>query len=223
MFRKISVLLFLVFSLNLCSEEVPDLIWKASKLYQTERAELRNYKVQQTVESVIRSDGSLETEKRIQSGLFIAPSKFVFAVREKEVNGKIVLKGGKEIERSEKKEIEWLSSDALPLYKFELIEKNDEISKFRVIPKRVFPEARIGEIWISPKTLKIRRMIKQPVTLQKDFISYRTEIFFEKDFAFQEPTKTVLDAVYISKGRKYSASVTAVFTDYTFNLEGDFR
>ncbi|MCX7998300.1 MAG: hypothetical protein N3A69_05025, partial [Leptospiraceae bacterium] len=111
--RLVKIFLFLLFTQNLLYAAPPEIIEKAASIYQKERRELKNYKVRHLVVSKIQSSSQVFLEKRVQVGYFIAPDRFLFIIKEKWVNGELISNSKEEIEKSTKRELDWLSPQGL--------------------------------------------------------------------------------------------------------------
>lgn len=193
---------------------------RASEIYNTERRQVKNYRVVQNIVSEIKGPTGTTIEKRNQIGFFKSPNQFVFIIKEKTINGKIVKLDQNNTEKSQKNDLNWLAESSVFQYHFEEIGTNGNIIKFRVRPKAKMAEAYEGEIWLHSKTAKLIRMIKEPVNKEKGIQRYRTEVFFESDLPFQEPSYTKLNAVFEGQdGAKMEARVEAIFTNYLFNFD----
>jgi hypothetical protein len=125
--------IFLI-SLSLYSIEVPELIQKSSKEYDRERRLIKNYKVFQEITSEIKSSTGSTLEKRKQIGYFVGPDKFFFFTKEKLINNQLVNVSQNEVERTTKKEIDWLSSEGLKKYQFSLLEEGQNYFHLYVCP-----------------------------------------------------------------------------------------
>jgi hypothetical protein len=207
-------------ALPLFPDEIPALVQKAANLYNSERKLIQNYRVVQNITSELKNSTSVTIEKRNQVGFFISPNQFVFVIKEKTINGKQIPITGKNTEKSQKNDLNWLSDSTISMYQFEELGKNGNISKFFVKPKAYFPDSYEGELWIHEKTHKIIRIIKEPTVKPKGTIKYRTEIFFETNLPYQEPSYTKLNAILETPdGQKMEARVEAIFTNYLFNFD----
>lgn len=209
--------IFLI-SLSLYSIEVPELLQKSSKEYDRERRLIKNYKVFQEITSEIKSPTVSTIEKRKQIGYFVAPDKFFFFTKEKLINNQLVNVSQNEVERTTKKEIDWLSSEGLKKYQFSLLEEGQNYFHLYVLPHEKFPDAMKGEIWIHKDTGKISRILKEPVNPKPGFESYKTEVFFDIPYLFQEPSFTRVQAVYFENAKRMEAKVEVLFSDYQFNV-----
>ena len=213
-----TIVIFLI-SLNLLANDIPNIIRLSSNTYEKERAEVKNYKVHQDIHSETKSGNNTLTERRVQVGYFISPDKYFFFVKEKFINNVQIQIKTNEMEKSTKKEEEWLSSKNLGKYEFKVLEDGVSHIHFSVLPKNIFPDANRGEIWINKENGKIQRIIKEPVKVPNGFESYKTDIFFDFNAKYQEPSFTRLQAIYYENNRRVETKVEVLFSDYQFNLD----
>ncbi len=197
----------------------PEIVEKASQLYQREKRELKNYKVKHLIVSKIQSPSQTLIEKRIQIGYFVAPNKFLFLIKEKWINGEPIALQKEEIEKSTKRDIDWLSAKGLKDYTFKFIDGNETITKYKVIANKKGRDYYNGELWIDPVTYKILKIIKEPTELPSGYEKFQTELYFDSSLPYQEPYLSKLEAVfYNEKMEKTHAYVDASFSNYEFNL-----
>ena len=123
------------------------------------------------------------------------------------------------MEKTTKKEIEWLSQKILSKYEFKVLEDGVSHVHYSVLPKLIFPEANKGEIWINKENGKIQRILKEPIKMPNGFESYKTDIFFDFNVKFQEPSFTRLQAIYYENNRKIETKVEVLFSGYQFNVD----
>jgi hypothetical protein len=173
--------IFLI-SLSLYPIDVSDLIQKSSKEYDRERRLIKNYKVFQEITSEIKSPTGSTQEKRKQIGYFVAPDKFFFFTKEKFINTQPIFVSQNEVERTTKKEIDWLSIEGVKKYQFSLLEEGQNYFHLYVLPREKFTDAMKGEIWIHKDTGKISRILKEPVNPKPGFESYKTEVFLPRNY-----------------------------------------
>jgi hypothetical protein len=212
------VAIFLI-SLSLFSVEIPELILKSSKEYDRERKQIKNYKVLQEITSEMKTPLGVNVEKRKQVGYFVIPDKYFFFTKEKTINGQLISASSSDVEKTTKKEIEWLSAEGLRKYQFSLIEEGFYYHHFYVLPKEKFSDATKGEIWIQKESGKISRILKEPVSLKPGLEKFQTEIFFDIPFLFQEPSFTRVQAVYYENNKRIEAKVEVIFSEYQFNQD----
>lgn len=212
------VAIFLI-SLSLFSAEIPELILKSSKQYDRERKQIKNYKVIQEITSEMRSSSDVVVEKRKQVGYFVVPDKYFFFPKEKSINGRGIPTSPTDVEKTTKKEIEWLSAEGLRKYQFSLLEEGFQYHHFYVLPKEKFSDAMKGEIWIQKETGKITRILKEPAFPKPGIEKFQTEVFFDIPFLFQEPSFTRVQAVYYENNKRIEAKVEVLFSEYQFNMD----
>ncbi|MDX1961220.1 MAG: hypothetical protein SFU98_21805 [Leptospiraceae bacterium] len=219
--KKILLVLKTILFLNVAycssilSKDTPEVILKASKKYEDEKEILKSYTVEQTVTSEIVSDGKTTIEKRKQIGYFELPSTFIVTILSRDVNG-VRVSSSKEVDKSIKKETQWINKSEVQNHIFEPIAETENVIKFKVTPKERNKDSKKGEIWIQKQSFKIVRIIREPSILEEGYELYRTEVFFEKDLEFQEPTYTKLNAKFIKNGSEITARVEAMFDNYKF-------
>jgi hypothetical protein len=214
----ISFLIFSLFTFSLLANP-PDTVLYAAQIYQAERSKLQNYKVRHIVVSKLESSSETYIEKRIQTGYFISPDKFFFLIKEKWINHQPVKVKKDEVEKSTKREIEWLSKRGIKEYKFSYIGGNEQVAKFKVQSPHINRDWYNGEIWIHPSQYKILKIIREPSLLPVGYEKYTTELHFDTDLPFQEPYLSKLEAIFINeRGEKTYVLVDASFTEYEFNI-----
>lgn len=206
-------------SINLIAVDIPEIIKKGSIEYERERKLIKNYKVVQDIVSELKSGGILRTEKRKQVGYFVAPNRYFFFPKEKYINQVASPIAPNEVEKSTKKEIEWISSKGLERYDFKLLDEGNNHYHFSVSPRYDFPEATRGEIWVYKDSGKIIRFFKEPAKKKEGIELYRTEVYFDGFSRFQEPTFTRLQTIFAEKNQRVEAKVEVIFSEYEFNLD----
>jgi hypothetical protein len=209
---------FLLFPKFLFSE-IPEPLKLSSVLYEQQRKVLKNFKVHQEVRSEIIGESKNFLEKRKQIGYFISPDRYLFFIKSREINGEKIQIQSNEFEKNTKKDLVWISKEGLEKHKFSFLGEEQGILKFLVVPIVINSEAQRGEIWIHKKNHKLYRIFKEPIKMPEGFESYSTEIFFDLDLIYQEPSFTKLKAVYLENGRRMEAKVEAIFYSYEFNLD----
>lgn len=208
-----------LFTNSLLYATIPEIVEKAAQLYQKERKELKNYKVKHLVVSKIQSPSQTLVEKRVQIGYFVAPDKFLFIIKEKWINGEPVLLQKEEVEKSSKREIDWLSIKGLREYQFKFVDGNETVAKYKVTSNKKGRDYYNGEIWIDPVTYKILKIIKEPSELPNGYEKFQTELYFDSSLPYQEPYLSKLEAIfYNEKMEKTYAYVDASFSNYEFNV-----
>lgn len=208
-----------MFTQSLLYAAPPEIIEKAASIYQKERRELKNYKVRHLVVSKIQSSSQVFLEKRVQVGYFIAPDRFLFIIKEKWVNGELVSNSKEDVEKSSKRELDWLSPQGLKEYQFTYIDGNETVAKYKVSTAKKHRDYYSGEIWLDPITYKIIKIIKQPTELPQGYEKFQTELYFDQSLPFQEPYLSKLEAIfYNEKMEKTFAYVDASFSNYEFNV-----
>jgi len=209
---------FLILILNLYSEEIPEQIKKSALIYQKERNQIKNYRVSQDITSITRSMGYETIEKRKQVGYFVSPNRYFFFTKERNVNNSPLPVNDSNPEKSIKKDIEWLSTDGIKRFDFTLIQEGVSYLHYSVSPKQNSTDTR-GEIWINKDTGKIIRMNKEPHTLKDGMEVFKTELYFDVNFSYQEPSFTRLHATFYENGKKVETKVEVLFYDYQFNVD----
>ena len=213
-----TIVIFLI-SLSLFASDIPEIVRLSSINYEKERNEIKNYKVVQDIYSETKSGNQVLVEKRKQIGYYISPDKFFFFVKEKSINNVQIQIKTNEMEKTTKKEIEWLSQKILSKYEFKVLEDGVSHVHYSVLPKLIFPEANKGEIWINKENGRIQRILKEPIKMPNGFESYKTDIFFDFNVKFQEPSFTRLQATYYENNRKIETKVEVLFSGYQFNVD----
>jgi len=212
------IAIFLILTLSLLSEEIPEQIKKSALIYQKERNQIKNYRVSQDITSITRSMGYETIEKRKQIGYFVSPNRYFFFTKERIINNSPLPVNDSSPEKSLKKDIEWLSVDGTKRFDFTLIQEGGSYLHYSVIPKQNTNESK-GEIWINKETGKIIRMIKEPRTLKEGLEVFKTELYFDVNFSYQEPSFTRLHATFYENGKKVETKVEVLFYDYQFNVD----
>ncbi len=212
------IAIFLILTLNLLSEEIPEQIKKSALIYQKDRNQIKNYRVSQDITSITRSMGYETIEKRKQIGYFVSPNRYFFFTKERIINNSPLPVNDSSPEKSLKKDIEWLSVDGIKRFDFTLIQEGGSYLHYSVIPKQNTNESK-GEIWINKETGKIIRMLKEPRTLKEGLEVFKTELYFDVNFSYQEPSFTRLNATFYENGKKVETKVEVLFYDYQFNVD----
>ena len=212
------IAIFLILTLSLLSEEIPEQIKKSAQIYQKERNQIKNYRVSQDITSITRSMGYETIEKRKQIGYFVTPNRYFFFTKERIINNSPLPVNDSSPEKSLKKDIEWLSVDGIKRFDFTLIQEGGSYLHYSVIPKQNTNESK-GEIWINKETGKIIRMLKEPRTLKEGLEVFKTELYFDVNFSYQEPSFTRLNATFYENGKKVETKVEVLFYDYQFNVD----
>ena len=210
--------IFFGFSFGIRSE-TPETVLKSSEIYERERKSLKNYRVFQEIRSEIKNSEKSFLEKRKQYGYFLPPDRFLFFLKERNINGQNIPIKNQEYEKSSKKDIVWISKEGLEKHSFSFLEEDEYSIKFLVLPKVQFQGSHKGEIWIRKQNLKILRMIKEPTIKSGNIEEYKTEIFFDLDLPYQEPSFTKLRAIYFENGVRNEIRVEALFSGYEFNVD----
>ncbi len=212
------IAIFLILTHSLFSEEIPEQIKKSALIYQKERNLIKNYRVSQDITSITRSMGYETIEKRKQIGYFVSPNRYFFFTKERIINNSPLPVNDSSPEKSLKKDIEWLSVDGIKRFDFTLIQEGGSYLHYSVIPKQTTGESK-GEIWINKETGKIIRMVKEPRTLKEGLEAFKTELYFDVNFSYQEPSFTRLLATFYENGKKVETKVEVLFYDYQFNVD----
>jgi hypothetical protein len=208
----------LFFAINIYSVP-PETIQNAGILYKKEKSGIRNYRVKQLVLSKIQSPSQTIIEKRFQVGYFLSPDKFLFLIKEKWINGQQIPLTKEEVEKSTKRDIDWLSPKGMQEYTFKFLAGDETVSRFQVISPKKDRDWYNGEIWIHPISYRILKIVKEPSLFPVGYERFRTELFFDPNLPHQEPYLSKLEAVFTNeKGEKTQAYVDASFSDYEFNV-----
>jgi hypothetical protein len=195
------------------------LLNKAAELFQKEKAEIKNYKVNQEVTSKIKEPSGNAIEKRIQVGYFQRPEEYIFICKEIEMNGIKQILAKPLIERVSKLEVDWLSREGLNSHSFQTLSSDSKTIKYLVSPTKIQSGYFRGQLWLDSQTARIVKILKEPILKKREMIKYSLELNFEKEFAFQVPTRTILSAIYQANNQVTEVQVEANFTDYKFNLD----
>lgn len=215
---RIAVFFFLL-SLNLSAGEIPEPIRKSSATFEGERQQVKNYKVVQDILSETRVGGGIQVEKRKQIGYFVAPNRFFFFPKEKWINNVPVPTKPNEMEKSLREELEWISQKGLQKYEFSLLEEGLNHWHYSVAPKSEFPGASRGELWIQKENGKILRIFKEPIKKKEGIELFKTEVYFDYNIKYQEPSFTRLHAIVIENKQRIETKVEVVFSKYEFNVD----
>ncbi|NBU99155.1 MAG: hypothetical protein EBS19_13255, partial [Spirochaetia bacterium] len=103
-------------------------------------------------------------------------------------------------------------------FDFTLIQEGVSYLHYSVSSKQNSTDTR-GEIWINKDTGKIIRMNKEPHTLKDGMEVFKTELYFDVNFSYQEPSFTRLHATFYENGKKVETKVEVLFYDYQFNVD----
>ncbi len=219
--RLITITLFLSGFVVLSSLLADDtaLLNKAAELFQKEKAEIKNYRVNQEVISKIKESSGTVIEKRIQAGYFQRPEEYIFVCKEIEINEIKQILTKPLIERASKLEVDWLSREGLTSHSFQILSSDAKTIKYLVSPTKIQSGYFRGQLWVHSQTGRIAKILKEPIIKKREMIKYSLELNFEKEFAFQVPTRTILSAIYQANNRVTEVQVEASFTDYKFNLD----
>lgn len=210
---------FLILSLSLHAGEIPEPIRRSSATYESEKKFLKNYRVLQDILSETRSGGTSQIEKRKQVGYFVAPNKFFFFPKEKSINNSSIVIKPNEIEKSVRTELEWISSSGLQKYEFFLLDEGLNHLHYSVSPKFDFPGATRGELWIQKENGKLLRIFKEPFKKKEGMESLKTEVYFDYNMKYQEPSFTRLQAIFTDKNQRIETKVEVIFSNYEFNVD----
>ncbi len=208
-----------VINSSLPADDNANLLNQSAQLFQKEKREIKNYRVRQEVISKIKESSGSVVEKRIQAGYFQSPEEYIFICKEIEVNGIKQILTKPIIERTNKSEVDWLSMEGIKTHSFQAFYSDSKIVKYLVSPNKIQTGNFRGQLWLNPRTARIIKIIKEPIIKKKEMIKYSIELNFEKDFVFQMPTQTLLNAVYSLNGKTTEILVEANFKDYKFNLD----
>ena len=214
-------LCFFVFwtTINLSAQENYTLLNRAAEIFQKEKREIKNYRVRQEVISKIKELSGMVIEKRIQAGYFQSPEEFIFVCKEIEVNGIKQILTKPLIERSSKTEIDWLTREGMASHSFQTLSTDSKIVKYLVSPSKIQSGYFRGQLWLSPQTARIVKILKEPIIKKREMMKYSLELSFEKEFTYQMPTQTLLTAVYQVNNRITEVQIEANFADYKFNQD----
>ncbi|MBK7054485.1 MAG: hypothetical protein IPH52_05445 [Leptospiraceae bacterium] len=155
----------------------------------------------------------------MQAGYFLAPEEFIFVCKEIEVNGIKQILTKPLIERSSKKEIDWLTREGMASHSFQTISSDSKTVKYLVSPSKIQSGYFRGQLWLSSQTARIVKILKEPIIKKREMMKYSLELSFEKEFTYQMPTQTLLAAVFQVNNRITEVQIEANFADYKFNQD----
>lgn len=216
---KITLCLIIVTAHSIQAEENSNLISRAADLFQKEKKEIKNFRVEQEVISKIKETSSSVIEKRIQIGYYKYPDEYIFICKEIELNGIKQILTKPLIERTSKNEVDWLSTEGLKFYSFQSFYSDSKMIKYLVSPNKIQNGFYRGQLWLDLKSARILKILKEPIIKKKEIVTYSIELNFEKDFGFQVPSRTFLNSTYNINGKTTEIQVEAAFNNYKFNLD----
>lgn len=213
------VLIFLFIVIPLPAQENYTLLNRAAELFQKEKIQIKNFKVNQEVSSKIKETSGTVIENRLQSGFFKSPEEYIFIVKEIEINGMKQFLAKPMIERIFKSEVDWLSKEGISSHSFQTISSDSGIVKYLVNPQKIQPGYYRGQLWLNPKNAKILKILKEPIIKKREMMKYSLELVFDTNYTYQEPSHTLLSAIYQIENRITEVKVEAKFQDYKFNID----
>lgn len=219
-FQKIFIL-SLYFLSNISAEENTQLLKRAADLFQKEKREIRNYRVKQEVTSKIKEGSTIITEQRIQIGYFKNPDEYIFVTKEIDVNGLKQFLPKALIERTNKREVDWLSQEGLKTHSFQVLSSDFKSVKYLVNPLKIQAGYYRGQIWINQQNAKIIKILKEPIIKKREVMKYLFELDFEHDYLYQAPSQTHLTAFYQKENQTTEIKVDVIFKEYQFNFDLD--
>jgi hypothetical protein len=211
--------IFFLILISLSPEKVPDIVLEASKIYFTEKENIKNYKSKQNLISTVNSAQGKIIEKRFQTGIYLSNGEYTYITHELELNGIKQILNKDIIEKSYKQDFDWLTKDGLDSHTFIENDSDSNYRKFLVNPKILRPNFYRGQIWIDLKTKRIFRIMKEPIIKKKGIEKFFLELRFEKKFQYQMPSSTKLIANYNYGQGLQKVEIDIDFLEYQFNLK----